>query len=115
MNGFYKKSIKNALRGIGCPVAHLLYKGDEETHITYYSYRREDTHYANDVPILEGCFCTVEVFGKTDDQTLVEEVRKRLAESGWYISDEDEDYDEDKDLYVTRIDINYTGVEKDGL
>jgi len=105
---FYRDSIKDALRNIGCPAAHLVYRGDKPTYIVYYSYRTQSI-YADNKPIAEICYCTVEICSENGDMELADDVRTRLASNGWRVTDELEDYDSDAGVCRVILDINYTG------
>lgn len=77
--------IEQALDGIGCPVSPIIFDGDADTYITYYTMSEADEEFADDVAIGAGTEATVNVFSKSNFKSLVKEVRKRLRQAGFSV------------------------------
>ena len=104
--------IEQALDGIGCPVSPIIYGGDADTYITYYTTVEADGEFADDEAIGAGTETTVNVFSKSNFKSLVKEVRKRLKQAGFSVLPSGlELYEPDTGYYHVVIEIYIEGLE----
>lgn len=92
--------------GESIPISPYSYDGDATTYLIYYTYLDQPEGFADDLPIIEGTYGTIDIYSKKDFKNLKNEVkRKIIKECGFtWLEDGLEDYEEDTKLYHVAID-----------
>ena len=90
------------------PIAHLHYKGKESTYLSYYTWSESPEEFADDVPILEGTYATIDIYSKRNFKNVLRQVKKTLKENGFTVTDTGpEDYEEDTGFYHVPVNFYY--------
>ena len=53
------------------PIAHLHYKGKESTYLSYYTWSESPEEFADNVPILEGTYATIDIYSKRNFKNIL--------------------------------------------
>lgn len=96
------KTILNDLKvdGIDIPVAHLRYKGDKKTYVTWQIISEQPSLMANDEYLYSVVSIYVHIFSDKNYTNLLEEVKKRFIANDWVWSETStEMYEDDTKLY----------------
>lgn len=88
------------------PISPNIYNGEASTYLTYYTYNTKPEEFADDLPIVEGTYGTLDIYSNKNYKALKNEVKKKLVkECGFtWIQDGLEDYEEDTKLWHIPID-----------
>ena len=109
INAIIEKVFKDfEFDGIKIPIAPNIYKGDATTYLVYYTYSINPDGFADDMPIVESTFGTMDIYSNKNYKKLKNEVKKKLVkECGFTWTDDGlEDYEEDTGLW--HCPINFT-------
>ena len=89
---------------MGVPVAHLRYKGEETTFVTWTITGESPELSADDTPLYSVVAVDVDVFSKGNYLALVTEIKRLMCENDWvWVGDSTEMYEEDTELYHKTI------------
>ena len=92
--------------GINIPIAYQLYEGNRTAFLTYYTRIERPEEFADDIPIFEGTYGTINVYSKSDFKNLLREVKRILKNNGFTVTDAGpEDFEEDTGFY--HIPVNF--------
>lgn len=108
INRIIEKVFKDfSFDGEKIPINPNIYEGDATTYLTYYTYSTKPEGFADDLPIIEGTYGTLDIYSNKNYKKLKNEVKKKLVkECGFtWIDDGLEDYEEDTKLW--HIPINF--------
>ena len=88
------------------PISPYSYDGEASTYLVYYTYLDQPEGFANDLPIVEGTYGTIDIFTKKDFKELKNIVKRKIVkECGFtWLQDGLEDFEEDTKLYHIPID-----------
>ena len=104
MNEELKEIFGEALSGGTVPVAHLRYKGDKTTFVTWTITAENPALSADDEPLYSVVAVDVDVFSKGNYLALVNEIKQLMKQHEWvWTGDSPEMYEEDTELYHKTI------------
>jgi len=82
------------------PVAHLKYKGNSKTYITWVIINETSSLSANDIDLYGVCSVDIDIFSDGNYLEIVKEIKKIMKSNEWiWIEDSTEMYEEDTELY----------------
>lgn len=88
-------TVAQALEGIGCPVCHPPYMGDEDTYITYQILGQENTLYAEGREAETSVSYAVSLYMEAPFVELMLKTKAALEAAGYIVTVEMEYYDKD--------------------
>ncbi len=92
--------------GIDIPIAYQLNEEKRDIFLTYYTRIERPEEFADDLPILEGTYGTINIYSKLDFKLLLKEVKRILKKNGFTVTDSGpEDFEEDTGFY--HIPVNF--------
>ena len=105
MNSEIKAILSNLkVDGVSIPTAHLRYKGNSKTYVTWTVISENPVLSANDDDLLSVVQLDIDIFSDGNYSSIVSEVKKRFKESDWiWVEDSSEMYEEDTELYHRTI------------
>ena len=109
INAIIEKVFKDfEFEGTKIPISPNKYEGDATTYLVYYTYSTIPEGFADDNPIVESTFGTMDIYSNKNYKKLKNEVKRKLVkECGFTWTDDGlEDYEEDTGLW--HIPINFT-------
>ena len=112
MNAELKKIFGDAIvvDGISVPVAHMRYKGESRTFVTWVITNDRCELYADDEPIASVVSVDVDVFSDSNYTKLITEIKKLMKNNDWlWVEDSMPMYEEDTMLYHKTISFNKEG------
>ena len=88
------------------PISPISYNGNATTYLVYYTYLDRPEGFADDLPIVEGTYGTIDIYSKKDFKNLKNEVKRKIVKDCGFtwLEDGQEDYEEDTKLYHVPID-----------
>lgn len=107
INAILERVFKNfTFDDVEIPISPNIYNGEASTYLTYYTYNTKPEGFADDLPIVEGTYGTLDIYSNKNYKALKNEVKKKLVkECGFtWIQDGLEDYEEDTKLWHVPID-----------
>ncbi len=88
------------VNNIEIPIQPISYRGDAYCYLTYYTWKDKPDNYHDDKPTCGVAFGTIDIFSKGDFKNVEEEVKKKLLDNEFVITDiASEDYDETTGYY----------------
>ena len=93
------KLIIESLKPIGVPVDFEVYKGNENTYITFSEYLEQGEVFADDGETTTGHYIQINVFSKKNYNKVVEQVKELLKEAGFIRKTEHGLYEPDTQIY----------------
>lgn len=105
MNSEIKQILNNLIiDGETIPVAHLRYKGDKKTFVTWTIISDEPLLEANDDVLYSVVSLDIDIFSDKNYSSIMKEIKKRFKEYEWsWYEDSSEMYEEDTELYHRTI------------
>ena len=105
MNSEIKQILTNLIvKGEDIPVAHLRYKGDSNTFVTWAIIGEEPLLGANDEALYSVVSLDVDIFSDRNYSSIIDEIKKRFKDNEWlWYEDSSEMYEEDTELYHRTI------------
>lgn len=96
--------------GIAVPVAHIRYKGNSKTFVTWVITDDKGELYADDEPVESSVAVDVDVFSDGNYTKLITAIKKLMKNNEWmWVEDSTEMLDEDTGLYHKTISFNKEG------
>ena len=102
INAILERVFKNfTFDGIKIPIAPNKYTGDATTYLVYYTSSINPEGFADDKPIVESTYGTLDVYSNKNYKRLKNEVKRKLIEECGFTwtGDEIEDFEEDTKLW----------------
>lgn len=94
--------------GVVIPISHLIHLNKQESFLTYYTWSESPEEFADDIPILEGTYATIDVYSKGNFKNILKQVKKKLKDNGFTVTDTGyEDYEEDTGFYHVPVNFYY--------
>lgn len=93
------KLIKETLKPIGVPVDFEVYKGDENTYITFSQYLEQGEVFSDDGETATGHYIQINVFSKKNYNKVVDKVKELLKEAGFIRKTEHGLYEPDTQIF----------------
>ena len=82
------------------PVAHLRYKGDSRTFVTWTITGEAPSLSANDEDLCSICSVDVDIFSEGNYLDVMKEIKQKMKNNDWvWTEDSEEMYEEDTELY----------------
>lgn len=91
-------TVYQALHGLGYPVTHPPYKGNERTYITYQLIGQTSTLYAEGEEKLTAVRYSVDLYTSQEIAALISEIKGALQDAGWICVVDMEIYEQDTAL-----------------
>lgn len=94
--------------GIDIPIAYQLHEESGGTFLTYHTRIERPEEFADDLPILEVTYGTINIYSKLDFKNLLSEVKRTLKNNGFTVTDSGpEDFEEDTGYYHIPVNFYY--------
>jgi hypothetical protein len=101
------KAILNALSSINIPKSFQVYKGNQDTYITYFAFNESGASWADNNEIAIEYMVQVDVFSKSDYTTLVDQVINCMKDAGFRRTSVTHLYESDLEIYHCAIRFSY--------
>lgn len=99
--------IISTLNPLNVPVAKGRYNQKADTYIVFIEYNQAARMNADDIELITKHFYQVDVFSKGNFDDLVNDVRSRLIDAGFYRMFESQTFDEDMNMHRAIMRFNY--------
>lgn len=93
-----------AVGGVSVPTAHLKYKGNETTFVTWTITLEKPVLSADNEPLYSIVSLDVDVYSKGNYLSVITEIKRLMKDNGWlWVEDSAEMYEDDTGLYHKTI------------
>ena len=106
INSIIEKVFKDfKFDGESIPISPNSYDGDATTYLVYYTYSTNAEGFADDLPIFEGTYGTLDIYSNKNYKKLKNEVKRKIVKECEFTWTDDglEDYEEDTKLWHVPI------------